>query len=308
MKTYLSFHLNGKQLFPYWISTYLLGIVLVVIYVLRSKAILSGDMSFGTSLMLLLSFLLLVGVVYIYYYYVIKYTTDGIEYQGERLVTSYTISQFLGILVVGLLLSIVTLGIYLPWFIQRLYTFFIEGSSYKGTSYRFDGDGLTLFGILTLLLVLPIIALSMISVALFGIGSAEEGMLANIYQLIALAPLYTLLLRWMVNGSYNGYRISLDVKLFNMMGFIFLHLLFTVLTLGIYFPLFYLNIYKYVMAHVACVNEAGERVALDYDMDKGGDFLFIWGQLLLTIVTVGVYLPWAYAKVMGRIISKTSIE
>ena len=62
MKTYLSFHLNGKQLFPYWISTYLLGIVLVVIYVLRSKAILSGDMSFGTSLMLLLSFTLILAV------------------------------------------------------------------------------------------------------------------------------------------------------------------------------------------------------------------------------------------------------
>jgi Predicted membrane protein len=308
MKNYLSFHLNGKQLFPYWISTYLLGIVLVVIYILRSKAIFNGDNSFETSVMLVLTFLLLVGVIYVYYYYVLKFTTDSIEYKEERLATSYTITQFLGTFIFGMFLSIITLGIYLPWFAQRLMVFFIEGSSYKGISYKFDGDGLTLFGIITLLLVVPIIALSIITAAFFGVGSSEEALLANVYQLVALAPLYTLLFKWMINGSYNGYRISLKVDFFRFMGFIFLHLLLTIITIGIYFPLFYLNIYKYVLSHVDCANAEGERVALDYDIDRKGDFLFIWGQLLLTIVTLGIYLPWAYTEVMRRVLSKTSLE
>lgn len=308
MKNYLSFHLNGKLLFPYWISTYLLGVVLVIIYSLRSKAILNGDVSFGTSLMLVLTFLLLLGVVYVFYYYVIRFTTESIEYEEERLATSYTTSQFLGTLILGIFLSIVTLGIYLPWFIQRLYVFFIEGASYKGIRYKFDGDGLTLFGILTLLVVLPIIALSFISAIVFGVQSKEEAILANVYQLIILAPLYTLLFKWMVNGSYNGYIISLKVKFFNFMGFIFLHLLLTVLTVGIYFPLFYLNIYKYVMSHVSCENAAGDKVRLDYDIEHGRDFLYMWGQILLTLITAGIYLPWAYAKIMRRIFTKTSIE
>ena len=308
MKNYLSFHLNGKQLFPYWISTYLLGVVLVVIYIFRSKAILNGDNSFETSVMLVLTFLLLVGVIYVYYYYVLKFTTDSIEYKEERLATSYTITQFLGTFIFGMFLSIITLGIYLPWFAQRLMVFFIEGSSYKGISYKFDGDGLTLFGIITLLLVVPIIALSIITAAFFGVGSREEALLANVYQLVALAPFYTLLFKWMINGSYNGYRISLKVDFFRFMGFIFLHLLLTVITIGIYFPLFYLNIYKYVLSHVDCTNAEGERVALDYDIDRKGDFLFIWGQLLLTIVTLGIYLPWAYAEVTRRVLSKTSLE
>lgn len=308
MKNYLSFHLNGKQLFPYWISTYLLGVVLVVIYSLRSKAILNGDVSFGTSLMLVLTFLLLIGVIYVFYYYVIRFTTESIEYEEERLATSYSISQFLGMLIFGIFLSIITLGIYLPWFIQRLYVFFIEGASYKGVGYKFDGDGLTLFGILTLMVVLPIITLSIICATLFGVGSSEEAILVNIYQLIILAPLYTLLFKWMVNGSYNGYIISLKVKFFSFMGFIFLHLLLTVLTIGIYFPLFYLKIYKYVLSHVSCENAAGDKVRLDYDIEHGRDFLFIWGQLLLTIVTLGIYLPWAYTEIMRRIFTKTSIE
>lgn len=308
MKNYLSFHLDGKQLFPYWISTFLLGIVLVIIYVIRSRAILNGDNSFATSVMLVLTFMLLVGVIYIFYYYVLKFSTDSTEYQGERLTTSYTISEFLKTFLFGAFLSLITLGVYLPWFVQRLMVFFIEGSSYKGVRYKFDGDGLTLFGIITLLMVVPIIAISFIAIALYGAQSAEEGVLLNVYQLIALAPLYTLLLKWMVNGSYNGYQISLKVDFFRFMGFIFVHLLLTVITVGIYFPLFYLNIYKYVLSHVDCVNAEGDRVALDYDLERGSDFLFIWGQLLLTIVTLGIYLPWAYAKVTGRVLSKTSLE
>ncbi|WP_320051641.1 DUF898 family protein [uncultured Acetobacteroides sp.] len=308
MKNYLSFHLDGKQLFPYWISTYILGIVLVIIYSIRSKAILNGDNSFGTSVMLVLTFLLLVGVIYIFYYYVLKFTTDNTEYQGERLATSYTISEFLRTFVLGTFLSLITLGIYLPWFVQRLMVFFIEGSSYKGVRYKFDGDGLTLFGIFTLLMVVPIMAISFLAIALYGVQSVEEGILLNVYQLVALAPLYTLLLKWMVNGSYNGYRISLKVDFFRFMGFIFLHLLLTVITVGIYFPLFYLKIYKYVLSHTSCENAAGDRVALDYDLEQGGDFMLIWGQLLLTIVTLGIYLPWAYTRITERVFSKTSLE
>jgi uncharacterized membrane protein YjgN (DUF898 family) len=307
MKNYLSFHLDGKQLFPYWISTFLLGIVLVIIYVIRSRAILAGDNSFATSVMLVLTFVLLVGVIYVFYYYVLKFSIDSTEYQGERLTTSYTISEFLKTFLFGAFLSLITLGVYLPWFVQRLMVFFIEGSSYKGVRYKFDGDGLTLFGILTLLVVVPIVALSFISIAIYGPQSVEEGILLNIYQLVVMAPLYTLLLKWMVDGSYNGYQISLKVDFFRFMGFIFVHMLLTVITVGIYFPLFYLNIYKYVLSHTSCENAAGDRVALDYDLERGADFMLIWGQLLLTIVTAGIYLPWAYAKIMQRVLSKTSL-
>jgi uncharacterized membrane protein YjgN (DUF898 family) len=308
MKNYLSFHLDGKSLFPYWISTYLLGIVLVVIYYMRSRAILAGDMSFGTSMIILLTLLILIVVIYVFYYYLIRYTTENIEYNGEKLVPSYTIIEFLGMFCLGTFLSIITIGIYLPWFIRNLYAFFIDGTSYKGTRFRFDGDGLTLFGIFTLLMVIPMIAISFIAMALYGEGNVEGAMMMNVYQLIVLPPFYTLLFKWKINGGYNGYRIGLKVNFMQLTGYIFIQLLLSIVTIGIYLPLAYLNLYKYVLAHVDCVNEAGEKVALDYDIERGADFLFIWGQLLLTIVTLGVYLPWAYAKVMCRILPKTSLE
>ncbi len=308
MKNYLSFHLDGKSLFPYWISTYLLGIVLVVIYYMRSRAILAGDMSFGTSMIILLTLLILIVVIYVFYYYLIRYTTENIEYNGEKLVPSYTILEFIGMFFLGTFLSIITLGIYLPWFIRKLYAFFIDGTSYKGTRFRFDGDGLTLFGIFTLLLVVPMIAISFIAVVLYGEGNVESAVMLNVYQLVVLAPLYALLFKWKVNGRYNGYRIGLKVGLLQLVGYIFVQLLLAIVTIGVYLPLTYLNLYKYVLAHTECVNEQGDKVALDYDIERGADFLFIWGQLLLTIVTVGLYLPWAYAKVMCRILPKTSLE
>lgn len=307
MKNYLSFHLDAKQLFPYWISSYLLGIILAVIYVFRSQEIVNGDNSFATSMMLVITFFLLLGVGFIFYFYLVKFTTDSIEHKGERMVTSYSISQFIGTFFLGAFLSIITLGIYVPWFIQRLISMFVEGASYKGVSYKFKGDGLTLLGILTLIVVVPIIAITFVAISIYGIDNTMEGVLINIYQLIILAPLYALIFNWLVNGEYNGYHISLNGKFLNTAAYIFGQLLLVVVTIGIYFPLFYLNIYRYILMHTSCANAAGDKVVMDYDIDSMGDFLFVWGQLLLTIVTIGIYFPWAYAKVMNRIVSKTSL-
>jgi|APDOM4702015248_1054824.scaffolds.fasta_scaffold109078_1 uncharacterized membrane protein YjgN (DUF898 family) len=308
MKNYLSLHLKGEQLFPYWISTYLLGIVLAVIYYVRSRAILAGDMSFDTSLMIVLTALLLVAVYYIYFYYSIRFTTESMEYKGERFEVSYTTSQFLSTFLLGLFLSLITFGLYIPWLIRSIVTFFLEGSSYRGVRYSFLSDGLTLFGIITLLIIVPIIAISFIGIIIFGIDHPEKSsMLANIYQLIIIAPYYTLLSKWLLNARYGEYRISLKVSIAKMAAFIFGQIVLTIITAGIYFPVYMLKMYRYVLRHIECVNGEGEQVRLDYDLDAVQDWLFTWGQILLTIVTLGVYVPWMYAKVTARVLGKTSV-
>jgi uncharacterized membrane protein YjgN (DUF898 family) len=77
------------------------------------------------------------------------------------------------------------------------------------------------------------------------------------------------------------------------------------LTFGIYSPLAALKIYQYFLQKSTIKNEAGKGAQLGYDLDAGGDFLYIWGQLLLTIITIGIYSPWAYTRVMKRVIGKT---
>lgn len=57
----------------------------------------------------------------------------------------------------GFFLSIITLGIYIPWFIKDITGFFVDNSSYDSETMKFKGKGGKLFVIITLSLVLPII-------------------------------------------------------------------------------------------------------------------------------------------------------
>ncbi|MCF8253643.1 MAG: hypothetical protein K9J84_03630, partial [Bacteroidia bacterium] len=47
---------------------------------------------------------------------------------------------------------------------------------------------------------------------------------------------------------------------------------------------------------------------LNYEKETKKDFLFIWGQFLLVILTIGFYYPWAFKKMGTYILSKTSLQ
>ena len=42
-----------------------------------------------------------------------------------------------------------------------------------------------------------------------------------------------------------------------------------------------------------------------FELEPIPDFLFIWGQTLLAIITLGIYYPWAMAKIGKRVLAKT---
>ena len=81
-------------------------------------------------------------------------------------------------------------------------------------------------------------------------------------------------------------------------------ILLTIITLGIYFPIAMIRLYKY-FADKTIANGTDRKLKFGYDIDPLNDFLFIWGQTLLTIITLGIYYPWAFCKIGKRILSKT---
>lgn len=43
-------------------------------------------------------------------------------------------------------------------------------------------------------------------------------------------------------------------------------------------------------------------------MQPGRNYLFVLGQLLLTVVTLGLYFPWAYARVASLLVGRSYVE
>ncbi|MFI5290728.1 MAG: DUF898 family protein [Polyangia bacterium] len=81
----------------------------------------------------------------------------------------------------------------------------------------------------------------------------------------------------------------------------------TVITLGIYGPWFYCNLIRFFTDHSAAIAEDGTRYQLKFDGTGGPMFVTLFVGQLLTMVTLGIYLPWFLCKLERAIYSQTRI-
>jgi len=50
-----------------------------------------------------------------------------------------------------------------------------------------------------------------------------------------------------------------------------------------------------------------KQISMGYDGDQLADFLFIWGQILMTVITFGIYYPWAFSRITHRVLTQTFV-
>jgi uncharacterized membrane protein YjgN (DUF898 family) len=124
---------------------------------------------------------------------------------------------------------------------------------------------------------------------------------------IIMIPYMYLAYRWMVNIKYKSYIIKWETKFWNSCGKIALELLLSVITVGIYFPMAALKLYKYFAERTFAKSGETKR-KFGFEADNIKDFLFIWGQILLTIITLGIYYPWFICKLGTKILDRTYLE
>jgi len=111
----------------------------------------------------------------------------------------------------------------------------------------------------------------------------------------------------MVNIDYKNYNIQWETKFWNSCGKLALEILLSIITIGIYFPMAMLKLYKYFIERT--IAQSGDiKRKFGFDADNINDFLFIWGQILLTIITIGIYSPWSLSKIGTRILNRTYLE
>ena len=317
MKKYFDFTLTGKKFLPIWLIFYILIIVPYVIYMIMMRDTAEPE---NTQLFAQLMIFGVMIVGYLIYFFIIKITIEHVNFNNSQLNFNGKFLTYLGKILLGLLLSIITLFIYLPWFIRDITRFFVNKSSLDGEKFDFKGKGSTLFLILLLSMLIPMILLAFLgSKLLIAISPNlahdfirmmnESSFHKLIFQgalMIFLIPYMYLVYKWMVNVKYKGYHIKWKTKFLQSCGKILVEIFLGVITLGIYMPLAYLKLYKYFSERTIAEKDTSS-LQFGYELDSKNDFLFIWGQILLTIVTLGIYYPWAYSKIGKRVLSKTYV-
>ena len=313
MKSYLNFTLKGNQLLPVWIAFFFFFLIPIHFLLEEFKDLIASDVSAGGPSKLFFIYLAFVlAMAYTFVYYMVKLVVQSLEYKAGKVLCNYHLGKYIGIIITGIVLSIVTVGIYIPWLIKNIHRFFTNGVSYNSHKFSFKGKGGKLFLIMTLTTFIPFL---LVGIVLFSILESTIDLQSQnfllIYQLIvmfSLVPNIYLILKWMIDFRYKDYLIRWDTEFFPATGKIALELVFAVITFGIYFPMAYIRLYRYFTEHTKSnvVNE--KQISLGYDGDSLSDFLFIWGQILLTVITLGFYYPWAFSRIAQRVLTQTFLE
>ncbi len=310
MKNYLNSTLTGLRLFPFFLI-YLIATWLYVV-ALSSFATVSSELTqqevlARTTNMLLYIFIYLVVMLFIQYFFT-KLYIENIEYSGERLVCRCTFGGYLRIVLPGLLLSILTIGIYAFWLEARILRFFVNNTNYRGKSFQFNGLGSTLFGITIVAYLLPLILVAIIASFL----PPQTGGLFYFLLLLPIASFYVYLLyRWIIDITINGITVRLKANhIINGAGYILGQLLLSIITLGFYFPAASIRIYHLFIRHSELIQADGTPapVRIGYTPCISKDYLYFLIQGILTILTLGIYGSWAVANIYRRILTRTYIE
>ncbi len=309
MKNYFNFSLSGSKLFPYWA---------VMLFVIVCFGVFVGVKSIGLQQSDPKEFIAFIPAIFFFYFaifaisfYIYKLSIENIVYKDQQIVFKGTFGQFIGTLLLGILLTVITLGIYTPWFVKKMSQFFVNNSSFDSESFEFKGKGGELFLISLVTLILPYVFIGILA-GVFTIANRfnETPLLSGLIQImttIILIPFYYFLYKWMVNIKFKDYSIFWKTDTWNACTTILGQVLLIIITFGIYSPLAYLKLYKY-FAEKTIATSPDKMKKFGYDLEPGDDFLYLWGQILLSIITIGIYYPWATCNIMKRVLSKSYSE
>jgi uncharacterized membrane protein YjgN (DUF898 family) len=307
MKNYFSFNLTGKEFFPVWLIIYVLLALPYGFLFWGMRNMQPGEMP---SPLIFITIPIVFIAIFFLYFYILKMLIQGIGYKDKRLVFQGTPLNFLGTILLGIILSAFTLGIYLAWFTRDIVRFFVNNTSYDSENMEFRGKGLDLFIILLATLLVPFILLIGFAIKyateMANLSFAERYLFQFIQYLILLPYMY-FSYKWTVNIKVKNYIINWRTEALPSIGKMALEISLTFLTFVIYMPAAILKLYKYFMDRTVADDGTQQR-KFGFDLELKKDFLLLWKEMLLSMVTLGLYFPWAFCNINKAIFGKTYIE
>jgi uncharacterized membrane protein YjgN (DUF898 family) len=321
MKSSLSFSLEGRD----WWKPYLLyWVVIVAVQIVQqasgtSTAWGKGHPGLAVFLQLGLALVLwFVAMVFVIVF--LRIVAPKLSCEGEGFAFQGKIGEYIWLNVVGILLSIVTIGIFVPWYMRRVTDYMASKTSWRATPLAFRGRGGRLFLSMLIGFWAPLVALIAVILVTFGV-SASQGMKAGVgkaqlvtmlvtffFVLYILLVFIYLLYKWIVDISWKDVRIGWKTRFWPSFGLILGQVTLSLITLTVYWPAAYLRLYRYFIERTVLTRGESEIGHMGFEADPRKGFGLIWGQTLLSIVTLGVYAPWAYANIGRWLVGATFVE
>lgn len=247
-------------------------------------------------------------------YYFVKATVRAVSLSGERFEAGYEMAPYMMLCLRGTLLTTVTFGIYLPWFATSLVRYFASESSFRCNFLEFKGKASMLFIYMALFVTAPVFVIVSVFASISASVAEGEAGAVLLYILLWLALFLSvavyraLALKWIMDFSYGTHkRIVSEAKGWHAGAFIFGQYILCLVTLGLYYPMALLRIWRYYVKRLVLGGGTVED-RFRFTMRPWANYLTILGQMVLVVVTAGIYYPWAYARIGRLLVSQTYVE
>lgn len=310
MKTYLNSEIDGRGFF----KTYILFLIPMLILSAISQwsdetmPLLSSIASLTDSYL----GLLLSAAFFIYAVRYVLFKEKGFGFSG-------TVGEAAPKFLKWFLLTVITLGIYSPWFIRNIVEYYLNRLDYDGKAGEFLSNPGTLLKYMLLTLYLPVIILS-VGFTVFMYRNYYDSSYATWLQiaspvfvfvfliLLMIVPFMYFYFAWLLRVGCSGYRTEFRRSLSDTAVFLIPQLLLSVITVFIYYPAAVVKIYRYLASGTVFVDQEGnEAGCFSFHGSASYGFCLLWGQGLLTVVTVGIYGAWAMAKIANWFLNNSAV-
>lgn len=308
MKNYFSFKLSGGKVFPYFILIWVAVSVAMTLNMTLFKPV-PGMANLTAAIGNFVVMICMILVELLCMFGIYKLAVNALSYKNISIKFDQNFDSYLLMVFKGFLLSIVTLGIYYPWFVKNYIDFFADNSTYDEKKIEFKGSGAILFVIIFCTMVVYIL-----SIVGFGMFAALQqpilAVISIIVCILSLCAMVYLFYRWCINFKFdNKYLIVLnDGEHASSVLFIAGQVLLSIITIGLYIPAADIQIFKYFAQRVRAKDETGVVKEVGCDLNLSNDFFYVFGQYLLILITLGIYTPWGLCFIYQRYLSKTYIS
>ncbi len=216
-------------------------------------------------------------------------------------------AKYFGILIVNLLLTIVTLGLYYAWARAKNLQYLYGETEFAGSRFTFHGTGREMFkGFVKAIAI--VLMLILVSQAGQFSGSKVIALLGGLIYTIGILLLIPIAihggLRYrMSRTSWRGIHFGYRGDLKELFDICIKGILLTIFTLGIYSSWFHCNLRRYLESNIRLGN-----CKFSFE-GKGGDLFWInFKGLFLSIFTLGIYLFWYIRNLNHYSINNSRIE
>ncbi len=321
MRNYFVFGLKWRAvLWPmllYWLLSVLLFFGYDLLFVkqelMTSTTLVGGDWVAHMALYLATVYIVSVAML-MALFWVVKRSVAALKYKDSDFDTDYLSGEYLKQILPDMFFTIMTLGLYGPWMLTRLMRYFVRRTVHNGNAMEFEGRPMMLFCYVVLLGMLPVLIASVVFAMLLPTAEMSESLLV-FWQIVVMMIIWggisfcvaAIYARWLLHGWYGNRRLVCTVSIWDGGSYVLGQLLLSILTFGIYAPAAELKIMRYFLrGTVVGTDKVEGRFGMELRMWR--DWGYLLGQMLLLIVTLGVYLPWYYVNVCRRFVGRIYVE